>query len=41
VLALDPGFAAGLMSGSLTNNASMGTATDAINGLAVPEADRA
>jgi putative transport protein len=41
VLGLDPGFAAGLMSGSLTNSASMGTATDAINGLALPEADRA
>ena len=40
-LGLDPGFAAGLMSGSLTNSASMGTATDAINGLAIPEADRA
>jgi putative transport protein len=40
-LGLDPGFAAGLMSGSLTNSASMGTATDAINGLALPEADRA
>src|SRR5262249_34657816 len=39
-LGLDPGFAAGLMSGSLTNSASMGTATDAINGLAIPEADR-
>src|SRR5690242_8489862 len=40
-LGLDPGFAAGLMSGSLTNSASMGTATDAINGLAIPETDRA
>jgi putative transport protein len=40
-LGLDPGFAAGLMSGSLTNSASMGTATDAINGLAISEADRA
>src|SRR5689334_5632115 len=29
------------MSGSLTNSASMGTATDAINGLAIPETDRA
>src|SRR5690242_14432843 len=41
VLRLDPGFAAGLMSGSLTQSAAMGTATDAINGLAIPEADRA
>src|SRR4029453_10683779 len=35
-LRLDPGFAAGLMSGGLTQSAAMGTATDAINGLAVP-----
>jgi len=41
VLGLDPGFAAGLMSGSLTQSAAMGTATDAINGLALPEAQRA
>jgi putative transport protein len=41
LLRLDPGFAAGLMSGSLTQSAAMGTATDAINGLALPEADRA
>ncbi len=40
-LGLDPGFAAGLMSGALTQSAAMGTATDAINGLALPEADRA
>jgi putative transport protein len=41
VLRLDPGFAAGLMSGALTQSAAMGTATDAINGLALQEADRA
>ena len=41
VLRLDPGFAAGLMSGALTQSAAMGTATDAINGLALTEADRA
>ena len=41
VLKLDPGFAAGLMSGALTQSAAMGTATDAINGLALPEAERA
>ena len=41
VLGLDPGFAAGLMSGALTQSAAMGTATDAINGLALPEVDRA
>ena len=40
VLRLDPGFAAGLMSGALSQSAAMGTATDAINGLALPEADR-
>jgi putative transport protein len=40
-LKLDPGFAAGLMSGALTQSAAMGTATDAINGLALPEAERA
>ena len=40
VLALDPGFAAGLMSGALTQSAAMGTATDAINGLAISEVDR-
>jgi putative transport protein len=41
VLKLDPGFAAGLMSGALSQSAAMGTATDAVNGLALPEADRA
>ena len=40
LLGLDPGFAAGLMSGALTQSAAMGTATDAINGLALPEVDR-
>ena len=40
MLGLDPGFAAGLMSGSLTQSAAMGTATDAINGLSLPEAER-
>ncbi|MEK1891654.1 MAG: aspartate-alanine antiporter [Phyllobacterium sp.] len=41
VLQLDPGFAAGLMSGAMTQSAAMGTATDAINALPLPEADRA
>jgi putative transport protein len=41
VLELDPGFAAGLLSGALSQSAAMGTATDAVNGLAVPEAQRA
>lgn len=40
-LGLDPGFTAGLLSGSLTQSAAMGTATDAINGLPLPEAERA
>jgi putative transport protein len=41
VLGLDPGFAAGLMSGALSQSAAIGTATDVANGLALPEADRA
>jgi len=41
MLGLDPGFAAGLLSGALSQSAAMGTATDAINGLSVPEAQRA
>jgi len=41
VLALDPGFAAGLLSGALSQSAAMGTATDAVNGLSVPETQRA
>jgi putative transport protein len=41
LLGLDPGFAAGLMSGALSQSAAMGTATDAVNALAVPEAQRA
>lgn len=40
VLKLDAGFAAGLLSGSVTQSAAMGTATDAVNGLALPAADR-
>src|ERR1700743_1600681 len=40
-LQLDPGFAAALMSGALSQSAAMGTATDAINGLAIPEQQRA
>ena len=41
VLGLDPGFAAGLMSGALSQSAAMGTATDAVNGLSLSEAQRA
>ena len=40
-LRLDPGFSAGLMSGSLTQSSAMGTATDAINALVLSQADRA
>jgi putative transport protein len=40
-LGLDAGFAAGLMSGALTQSAAMGTATDAVNALLLPEAERA
>ena len=40
-LGLDPGFAAGLLSGALTQSAAMGTATDAINSLPLPDATRA
>lgn len=38
---LDPGFAAGLLSGALTESPAMGTATEAINALPIPEAQRA
>ena len=40
-LGLDPGFSAGLLSGTLTESPAMGTATEAINALPLPEADRA
>jgi putative transport protein len=40
-LQLDPGFAAGMVSGALSQSAAMGTATDAINGLAIVEQQRA
>lgn len=40
-LGLDPGFAAGLVSGSLTESPAMGTATEAINALPIPLEDRA
>ncbi len=41
ILGLDPGFSAGLLSGSLTESPAMGTATEAINALPLPETDRA
>lgn len=40
-LGLDAGLAAGLLSGGLTQSPAMGTATEAINGLPLPEAERA
>ncbi|WP_270934594.1 aspartate-alanine antiporter [Falsiroseomonas oryzae] len=41
LLGLDVGFAAGLVSGALTESPAMGTATEAINALPLPEAERA
>ncbi|PWS35209.1 aspartate-alanine antiporter [Falsiroseomonas bella] len=41
VLGLDAGFAAGLVSGALTESPAMGTATEAINALPLPESERA
>ncbi len=40
VLGLDPGFAAGLLSGALTQSAAMGTATDAVSALSLAESER-
>ncbi len=40
-LDLDPGFAAGLLSGSLTESPAIGTAAEAINALPLPEEERA
>ena len=39
-LKLDPGFSAGLLSGSLTESPAIGTASEAINQLPLPEAER-
>jgi len=36
-LKLDPGFSAGLLSGSLTESPAIGTASEAIKGLSLPE----
>jgi putative transport protein len=41
LLGLDPGYSAGLLSGGLTQSAAMGTATEAVNRLPIPEAERA
>lgn len=40
-LNLDPGLAAGLLSGALTESPAIGTATEAIQALPLPEAERA
>jgi putative transport protein len=40
-LHLDPGFAAGLLSGALTESPAIGTATEAIGALSLPEEERA
>ena len=40
-LGLDPGFAAGMLSGALTESPAMGTASEAISALAIPEDQKA
>ncbi|MEZ0333489.1 MAG: aspartate:alanine exchanger family transporter, partial [Gemmatimonadales bacterium] len=40
LLNLETGFTAGLLSGALTQSAAMGTATEAINGLAITDAEK-
>lgn len=40
ILKLDPGLAAGLTSGGLTESAAIGTASEVINRLPLPEAER-
>ena len=40
LLHLETGFTAGLLSGALTQSAAMGTATEAINGLAITDAEK-
>jgi putative transport protein len=41
LLGLDPGYSAGMLSGGLTQSAAMGTATEAVNRLAIAEEQRA
>jgi putative transport protein len=41
ILGLDPGYSAGILSGGLTQSAAMGTATEAVNRLAIAEEQRA
>lgn len=40
LLDLDPGFAAGLLSGALTESPAIGTASEAIKSLPIPEAEQ-
>lgn len=40
LLGLDPGYAGGLLSGALTESPAIGTATEAISHLPIPEAQR-
>jgi putative transport protein len=40
ILGLDPGLAAGLLSGALTQSPAIGTASEAINALPLPEEER-
>lgn len=40
LLHLDPGFSAGLLSGSLTESPAIGTASEAIHSLAIPAAEQ-
>ena len=40
LLGFDPGFAGGLVSGALTESPAIGTATEAINALSLPQAER-
>ena len=41
VMQFDPGFAGGLVSGALTESPAIGTATETINALPLPDAERA
>ena len=41
VLGYDPGTAAGLLAGAFTESTVIGTATDAINNLSIPDAEKA
>jgi putative transport protein len=40
IIGLDPGLASGMFSGAVTQSAAIGTSSDAITGLMIPEAER-